>query len=374
MATIDTLLSLERARFELRVPDDDTSQDVLLSGLIASAISSLSKDTNAPLLDSIVETKVHLSGRSGIQIYDPYLKSITSISYQPTSENSVYGLFPKKVIPNRCTITPGERKGAFVIRPRGYQSWPDAAYNRFRIEGIVGLANDDPALAAYRSATVLLFRSLYDGVPILREDSAYERIIRPLGRKDLSTFNLIGLVISAHLSVNMGTKIGLVSDLLVSPPVRLPEYLGVNMGTSPGIIPVLAVHLPVYLGVNMGTGPGIIPVLAVVLASPIRVRVGWSQDIIPTADELTASSITDTVVVPVQDPNNLLKGGGYLLVWRSDAAGGDPTGISFDGAFDMRGGWGAAADLSIDNVPGKVIVSDYDLLSRVLAGTSMEVT
>ena len=374
MATIDTLLPLERARFELRVPDDDTSQDVLLSGLIASAISSLTEDMNVPLLDRNVEIIVHLSGRSGIQVYDPYLKSITSISYQPTSENSVYGLFPEKVIPNRCAITPGERKGAFVVKPRGYQSWPDAAYNRFRIEGIAGLADDDPALAAYRSATVLLFRSLYDGVPILREDSAYERIIRPLGRKDLSSFNSNGLVIPAHLSVNMGTKIGLVSDLLASPPVRLPEYLGVNIGTRPGIIPVLTVHLPVHLGVNIGTRPGIIPVLTVVLASPIRVRVGWSQDIIPTADELTASSITDTVVVPVQDPNNLLKGGGYLLIWRSDAAGGDPTGISFDGAFDMRGGWGAAADLSIDNVPGKVIVSDYDLLSRVLAGTSMEVT
>ena len=352
MATIDTLLSLERARFELRMPDDDTSQDVLLSGLIASAISSLTEDTSVPLLDRNVEIKGHLSGRASIQVYDPYLKSITSISYQPTSENSVYGYFPKKVIPNRCTITPGERKGAFVIRPRGNQSWPDAAYNMFRIEGIAGLADDDPALAAYRSATVLLFRSLYDGVPILREDSAYERIIRPLGRKDLSSFNSIGLVISAHMSVNMGTKIGLVPDLLASPPDRLP----------------------VYPGVNMGTRPGIIPVLTVVLANPIRVRVGWSQDIIPTADELTASSTTNTVAIPVQDPNNLDGGGGYMVIWRSDAAGGDPTGLSFNGAFNMRGGWGAAADLPIDNVPGKVIVSDYDLYSRVYAGQSVEVT
>ena len=312
----------------------------------------MTEDTNVPLLDRNVEITVHLSGRSGIQIYDPYLKSITSVSYQAASEDCVYGLFPKTVIKNRCTFTPGERKGAFVVKPRGYQSWPDAAYNRFRIEGIAGLADDDPALAAYRSATVLLFRSLYDGVPILREDSAYERIIRPLGRKDLSSFNSIGLVIPAHMSVNMGAEIGLVSDLLASPPDRLP----------------------VYPGVNMGTGPGIIPVLAVVLAKPILVAVGWSQDINPTADELTVTSITNTVIVPVQDPNDLVGGGGYMLIWRSDAAGGDPTGISFDGAFDMRGGWGAAADLSIDNVPGKVIVSDYDLLSRVMAGTSMEVT
>ena len=215
MTDTGTLLSLERARFELRVPEEDTSQDVLLTGLIASAISSLTGDVNVPLLDINVETIVHLSGRSGIQVYDPYLKSITSISYQPTSENSFYGYFPNKVIANRCTITPGGQKGAFVIRPRGNQSWPDAAYNRFRIEGIAGLADDDPALAAYRSATVLLFRSLYDGVPILREDSAYERIIRPLGRKDLSSFSRIGLVaVSTQMHTNyVGTTDDVLSDV-----------------------------------------------------------------------------------------------------------------------------------------------------------------
>ena len=356
MTTADTLLSLERARFELRMPDDDTSQDVLLSGLIASAISSLSKDTSVPLLDSNVEITVHLTGRSGVQVYDPYLKSITSVSYQAASEDCVYGLFPKTVIKNRCTFTPGERKGAFVVKPRGYQSWPDAAYNRFRIEGIAGLADDDPDLAAYRSATVLLFRSLYDGVPILREDSAYERIIRPLGRKDLRTFNLIGLVIPVYLSVNMGTEIGLVPDLLASPPVRLPEYLGVNMGTRPGITPVLTVGNPA--------------------ASMTHLRIGWVADS-AAGDAVLKAALMDTAydvdrgLIPAGFAGPL---GAYLVVWRADQYGGDPGNITFNSGFPSRNIFGPAAALSVGGDAGQVLITVVAHRFNILSGATLEVS
>ena len=305
MASINTLLSLARARFELRIPGSDVSQNDLLSGQIASAIASLTKDVNIPLLDQNAAVTIRLTGSFSSQFYDPYLKSITAIKYQPSSvDTPSYGSFPDTIDAGDYTVVDGERKGALVIVPIGV--WPAAAFNRFRVEAVLGLADDDPALAAYRSAAILLFRSLYDGVAILREDSAYERIARPLRRMDLSIFNLIGL------------------------------------GTVPDPVdPVDPVDLV------------------------IKIALGWSDDDVAEEAELTVTSTGSMLALPDSVGNK------HIVVWRSDAAGGDPMMVLI-GGLDQRNIFGAVVPLEKDGISGQAITSslqDSDLLS----GTALEV-
>ena len=97
-------------------------------------------------------------------------------------------------------------------------------------------------------------------------------------------------------------------------------------------------------------------------SSAFAIRAGWSVDAVADAAELTASSVSNMLTIP--DDSGAL----HLAVWRSDAAGGDPSEVHVAAARGWRGLFGAAVSLEdMNGVPGEVIVTvdaqDADLLS-----------
>ena len=105
--------------------------------------------------------------------------------------------------------------------------------------------------------------------------------------------------------------------------------------------------------------------LTVAAADPpaVLVRAGWSEDAAATADELTAASAADgSVVLPA--------GTGFLhlLLWRADASGGDPDEVRISGALAGRNIFGAASDLEVGGVAGKVIASVNRQNAALLGG------
>lgn len=97
-------------------------------------------------------------------------------------------------------------------------------------------------------------------------------------------------------------------------------------------------------------------------------RAGWSVDRVPEASELRTYSETNRIILP--DAN----GDRYLLIWRADDAGGDPTNISL-GAFNSRNIFGDAVPLTDEiGVPGVVLVSVFLQNSRLLSGQQVEVS
>ena len=92
--------------------------------------------------------------------------------------------------------------------------------------------------------------------------------------------------------------------------------------------------------------------------------VGWSADTIPAADgsEFTANSDTHTVIIPDATGNQ------YIIIWRSDVDGGNPTSVRVNGGLNIRNTFGAASAFTLNGVDGQVIVSvttqNADLLSQ----------
>ena len=80
---------------------------------------------------------------------------------------------------------------------------------------------------------------------------------------------------------------------------------------------------------------------------------GWSADTTVTATEVLAgaSSDTDTVTLPNAT------GSQYLWVWRADDDGGDPTEVHIAGGGNQRNLFGTATALTVDSVPGQLIVT-----------------
>ena len=80
---------------------------------------------------------------------------------------------------------------------------------------------------------------------------------------------------------------------------------------------------------------------------------GWSADSNVTATEVLAgaSSDTDTVTLPNAT------GSQYLFVWRADDDGGDPTEVHISSGGNQRNLFGTATALTVDSVPGQLIVT-----------------
>ena len=70
------ILPLERARFELRFPATDRSQDTRLLDVISSAVSQLSQDINVPLLDRFGELPFRLSDNQSLSLIDEHLDTL----------------------------------------------------------------------------------------------------------------------------------------------------------------------------------------------------------------------------------------------------------------------------------------------------------
>ena len=101
------------------------------------------------------------------------------------------------------------------------------------------------------------------------------------------------------------------------------------------------------------------------VAQAQHIRAGWSADAVIAAAELSATSPSDSVTLP------LASGFQYLALWRSDADGGDPTEVHIAGGGNARNTFGAAVDRAFGGVPGKLIVSVTEQNADLLSGENV---
>ena len=100
----------------------------------------------------------------------------------------------------------------------------------------------------------------------------------------------------------------------------------------------------------------------------ITIRIGWSMDQTPEASELTASSTGNTVVIPAAT------GFQFLVIWRSDLAGGDPQQVHVASAGNSRNAYSRRPiPLTVDDMTGQAIVSVYDRNAVLLSGEAVRV-
>ena len=100
----------------------------------------------------------------------------------------------------------------------------------------------------------------------------------------------------------------------------------------------------------------------------IAIRAGWSVDAMADVGELTASSENTMLTIPDA------AGGLHLVVWRSDAAGGDPSEIRVAAARSWRNLFGNAVPLAdADGVDGQVIVTVDAQNAGLLSGETLQV-
>ena len=106
--------------------------------------------------------------------------------------------------------------------------------------------------------------------------------------------------------------------------------------------------------------------VSAVVAGP-RVAIGWSADQTALASELTAESLTDSVIVPTNSANQ------YLLIWTADAVG-TLSGISYGGGVNVIANYTAPVALERGGVAGTVRASNSLLVGNVFSGRTIVVS
>ena len=90
-----------------------------------------------------------------------------------------------------------------------------------------------------------------------------------------------------------------------------------------------------------------------VISTAHKLYAGWSDDVSISDSEILAGGVSDTnrVILPTGT------GSKFMLIWRADADGGDPSEVHVGIAGSSRNLFGVATDRTINNISGKLIVS-----------------
>ena len=187
------IVSLATMKSELRIELVETSHDTLLTGLIANAVSFVSRPLRVPLLDRAEGFRCSRPSDSATPIVLPTdgVRSVGSIRYW-TATGSL------RESPNG-TIAVGTlgrlvARFGFDIYPPA-DGWPVVLDNSL-IEIVVTRGMDTPA--ALRSAVVLCVRQLYDGYREIRPTEAFDAMIAPWrdhGSLTVAGFDPTGIMI-----------------------------------------------------------------------------------------------------------------------------------------------------------------------------------
>ena len=187
-----TLLTLDRARQELRVPPGDTGQDDLIRDLIRSAVSFIQDDLNIPLLQEQVYVVLrHARTNTPITFGmpgDKFVQYAVKVRYASEALTDIYtpGDWPEEIdIAEEDQIAPGfgdgdKIAGNVVIKPSG-GNWPAAASNQYVVDYIRGIKDTRSDLNIIRQIVVLKLRDLFYGTPVMKgqeSNTAYERLAK----------------------------------------------------------------------------------------------------------------------------------------------------------------------------------------------------
>ena len=191
-----TLLTLARARQELRVPTGADGQDPLIRNLIKSAVSYVGEDLNIPIVqESVYVVLAHgqldrpirfVEPDAEIGNGDPYVLYADKVRYEsPDVDVYTFGDWPNEIEIGESQIAPGKGDGDMIAQniiikhPDG--TWPEAAQNQYAVFYIRGIKDTYPDIDAIRSLVILKMRELFYGTPIMKgqeNNTAYERIAK----------------------------------------------------------------------------------------------------------------------------------------------------------------------------------------------------
>ena len=186
-----TLLTLDRARRELRVPPGDDGQDSLIREQIEAAASFASEDLNTPILQESVYIVLR-HDRLDLPITitnpsDPFVLAASKVRYQLASvEIYIPGDWPLEIeIGESDQIAPCSGDGDLIAGniivkpPKDTGTWPQAAQNDYVLFYERGVKSASKNVDTYRQLVILKLRELFYGSPILKsteENSAYGRL------------------------------------------------------------------------------------------------------------------------------------------------------------------------------------------------------
>ena len=185
-----TLLTLARAKRELRVPpgDNDPDQDELIRGFIRSATSFVAEDLNIPLVSETGYVLLeHENIEQPLTITNPsdlFVLAASKVRYQTAAESYTVGDWPEEIEIGEenqiapCTGDGDLIAGNIIVKPPG-GTWPQAAQNHYALFYARGLLSTNKNLETYRQLVVLKMRDLFYGTPYMKgteSNSAYGRM------------------------------------------------------------------------------------------------------------------------------------------------------------------------------------------------------
>ena len=186
-----TLLSLDRAKTELRVPPGDSGQDDLIREQVKSAVSYIQEDLNIPIVKEEVYTVVR-HGRSDVPITfgtpgDKYVLRSDKIYYQ-TEDVEIYtfGDWPEVIeIDDEHQIAPGVGDGNKIadniIIKHPDNAWPAAASNHYAVHYTRGIKSTRSEIDTIRRLVILKLRDIFFGTVFMKgqeSNTAYERMAK----------------------------------------------------------------------------------------------------------------------------------------------------------------------------------------------------
>ena len=166
------VVSLATMRSELRIPDD--SHDALLIGQINSAVSFVSEQIRAPLLDRAEGFRCRRPADSyPIVIPSNNVRRVSSVKYWSDAGN--LNAYPDGSIGVSTLGRLEQDRSGFAIYPPT-AGWPEVLPNSL-IEILVVRGMNAPA--ALGAAVILCVRQLYDGYRQIRPTEAFSALIDP---------------------------------------------------------------------------------------------------------------------------------------------------------------------------------------------------
>ena len=181
-ATALEVLSLDELKAELRIEDDDTSHDALLTGIISAGVSFVSRFLRAPLVDT---AETHRCTRPGddrpLAIRADAVQSMAAVRYW--SDGTALREAPDGTI---AVADLGRRVQVaryFCIYPPA-DGWPLVETESMLEVDLTRSITLTARTVALKQAVILACRAFYDAEPMIKPTAAMYALIFPWRRLD----------------------------------------------------------------------------------------------------------------------------------------------------------------------------------------------
>lgn len=179
---------LARLKDELRIPQDDTGQDNLITNLIYSATAQVESDSGIVLIDKKQTIYVDFPpGFSPIIIKDEFsfvdqdhqveIKYFEEQQDYNSNDFIVLELADDPGPIGNAVLSALKERDSLFIRTSD-DSWPRKHYGRPAVTYWQGIPGDHDEIFIYEQLAILMVRFLYNGQAMMQPNSAYNTILQ----------------------------------------------------------------------------------------------------------------------------------------------------------------------------------------------------